>query len=89
MQHLMMLQQRNNETMMAANFQLAAAMILPKLEVPKFKGDPMEYNSFMKAFDARIESEIANSADRLYYLNQHLVGEPKELIADVCISNPS
>jgi hypothetical protein len=31
--------------MMAANFQLAAAMILPKLEVPKFKGDPMEYNS--------------------------------------------
>ena len=64
MQHFMMLQQRNNEAMMAANFQLAAAM----------------YNSFIKAFDARIESKIANSADRLYYLNQHLVGEPKELI---------
>ena len=89
MQHLMMIQQRNNETMMAANFLLAAAMILPKLEVPKCKGDPMEYKSFTKAFDARIESKIANSADCLYYLNQHLVAEPKERIRGCfCISNP-
>ena len=75
-----MLQQRNNEAMVAANFQLAVAMSLPKVEVSRFKGDPMKYKLFVKAFDARIESKIANSADRLYYLNQHLVGEPKELI---------
>ena len=83
-----MLQQRNNEAMVAANFQLAAAMSLPKVEVSRFKGDPMEYKSFVKAFDARIESKIANSADRLYYLNQHLVGEPKELIGGCLYLEP-
>ena len=49
-----MLQQRDNEAMVAANFQLAAAMSLPKVEVLRFKGDPMEYKSFVKAFDTRI-----------------------------------
>ena len=42
----------------------------------------------MKAFDAQIESKIANSADRLYYLNQHLVGEPKELIGGCLYLEP-
>ena len=83
-----MLQQRNNEAMVAANFQLAAAMSLPKVEVSRFKGDPIKYKSFVKAFDARIESKIANSADRLYYLNQHLVGEPKELIGGCLYLEP-
>ena len=64
-----MLQQRNNEAMAAANFQLAAATSLPKIEISRFEGDSMEYKSFIKAFDARIKSKIANSADRLYYLN--------------------
>ena len=33
------------------------------------------------AFDARVQSRVTNSTDRLYCLDQHLVGEPKELIS--------
>lgn len=33
------------------------------------------------AFDARVQSRVTDSADRLYYLDQHLIGEPKELIS--------
>ena len=32
------------------------------------------------SFDARIQHRVTNSADRLYYLNQHMDGEPKDLI---------
>ena len=32
------------------------------------------------AFDARVQSKVVSSADRLYYLDQHLVVGPKQLI---------
>ncbi len=60
--------------------QLTTALALPQPEVPKFSGDPIEYNSFIRAFDTRIASRTANKADMLYYLDQYLVGEPKDLI---------
>ena len=41
----------------------------------------MEFKTFLMAFDACIQSRVTNSADRLYYLDQHLVEEPKELIS--------
>jgi len=41
----------------------------------------MEFKTFLMAFDARVQSRVINSADRLYYLDQHLVGEPKELVS--------
>ncbi len=48
--------------------------------MPKFSGDPIEYNSFIRAFDTRIASRTANKADMSYYLDQYLVGKPKDLI---------
>ena len=83
-----MTQQQQTEHIMLANIQLAAAMSLPKPEVPKFTGDPAEYNSFIKAFDTRIESKTSNYAGCLYYLNQHLLGEPKELIGGCLYMEP-
>ena len=77
---VMALQQRQNETIIATHQQLAAAVTLPQLAVSKFKGDPTEYRTFMMAFDARIQCRATTSADRLYYLNQHLEGEPRDLI---------
>jgi hypothetical protein len=74
--------------MLRANVQMAAAMSLPKPEVPKFGGDPLDYKSFIKAFDTRIESKTPSSADRLYYLNQQLIGEPKELIGGCLYLEP-
>jgi len=67
--------------MVASQNQLAAEIALPEPEVRKFKGDPMEFKTFLMAFDARVQSRVINSANRLYYLDQHLVGEPKELIS--------
>ena len=40
----------------------------------------MKYKTFVMSFDARIQHRDTNSADRLYYLNQHMDGEPKDLI---------
>ena len=55
-------------------------MTLPQPEVPTFKGDSIDYKTFIMAFTARVESKTTNSADRLYYLDQHIQGEPNELI---------
>ena len=79
-QDVMTLQQRQNETIIATQQQLAAAVTLPELAVSKFKGEPTEYRTFMMSFDARIQCRATTSADRLYYLNQHLEGEPRDLI---------
>ena len=75
------IQHEQIQGMVASQNQLATAIALPEPEVQKFKGDPMEFKTFLMAFDARVQSRVTNSADRLYYLDQHLVGEPKELIS--------
>ena len=36
---------------------------------------------FIRAFDARIASKATSAADCLYFLEQQLEGEPKDLIA--------
>ena len=77
------------EVLIATHQQLAAAMTLPQPEVSKFKGDPIEYQTFIMAFTTRIESKTVSAADRLYYLIQHLDGEPKELISGTLHMNPS
>ncbi|XP_066948585.1 uncharacterized protein [Macrobrachium rosenbergii] len=59
---------------------MTAAMLLPSIEVPKFKGDPIEFANFMMAFDARIAPNASGDADKLYYLDQQLEGEAKDLI---------
>jgi hypothetical protein len=60
---------------------LLAALSLPQPEVPKFNGDLTTYKTFMTAFDARVASRAASNSDRLYFLEQHLEGEPKEIIS--------
>jgi hypothetical protein len=60
---------------------LLAALSLPKPEVPKFNGDLTNYKTFMAAFDVRVASRTSSSADKLYFLDQHMVGEPKMAIS--------
>lgn len=55
-------------------------MTLTQPTISKFKGDPTEYKTFLMSFDVHIESRATTSADRLYYLNQHMEGELKDLI---------
>ena len=79
-QSVVELQQKQNETIIATHQQLTAAMTLPQPTITKFKGDPIEYMTFVMAFDARIRSKATTSTDLLYYLNQHLDGKPADLI---------
>ncbi|KAL0177328.1 hypothetical protein M9458_026222, partial [Cirrhinus mrigala] len=53
---------------------------LPPQNVPVFKGDPIEYRLFVRAFEHSIESKTENSKDRLYYLEQHTIGPPNDLV---------
>ncbi|XP_068238416.1 uncharacterized protein [Palaemon carinicauda] len=69
--------------------QLAAAMMLPHAEVTKFSGDLLEYASFMLAFNDRIVPHTTSDSNRLYFLNQHLEGKPKSLIAGCMFMNVS
>ena len=79
-QNVIELQQKQNETVIATHQQLTAAMTLPQPTITKFTGDPIEYKTFVMAFDTRIRSKASTSSDLLYYLNQHLEGEPADLI---------
>lgn len=55
-------------------------MTLPPLDIPTFSGDPLDYSSFVRAFEHGVESRTESSKDHLYYLEQFTEGQPKELI---------
>lgn len=54
--------------------------ILPKREIPIFNGDPLQYISFIRAFEHGTEEKTNNDKDRLYFLEQFTMGLPKDLI---------
>ena len=52
---------------------------LPPQKIPIFKGDPMEYRLFIRAFEHGVEDKTENNRDRLYFMEQHTDGQPREL----------
>ena len=58
----------------------ALAVTLPELEVSTFQGNPMDYWSFVRAFENLIERKTMSESARLYYLVQYTTGEVKELV---------
>ena len=67
---------------------ITKAICLPMMEIPKFKGDPTEFNNFILAFDTRITPRTSCESDKLYYLQQHLEGEARELTSGCMYLNP-
>ena len=53
---------------------------LPQPRVPTFDGNPVEYRTFVRAFENLIESGTSSSTERLYYLEQYTAGDVKELV---------
>ena len=53
---------------------------LPQPRVPVFDGNPIEYRTFVRAFESLVESRTLSSTDRLYYLEQFTAGDVKELV---------
>lgn len=70
--------QRQNE-ITATLVQQQLLMSLPSRDIPAFDGDPLQYRSFIRAFEHSIESK-ANKADCLYFLEQFTKGQPQELV---------
>ena len=71
--------------------QLATAVSLPQTEITKFEGNPMEFHTFMNAFDSRIMSRVCAECDKLHYLHQMLketdtVTEMRKLLHSVHMS---
>ncbi|KAL9980361.1 hypothetical protein ACROYT_G008936 [Oculina patagonica] len=56
------------------------ALTLPQPEVLTFTGDPIEYCSFIRAFESMIEAKTASPSSRMYYLVQYTAGDVQELM---------
>lgn len=53
---------------------------LPPEDIAVFKGDPLTYKSFVRAFEHAVDSKTDSYQDKLYYLEQYTSGEPQELV---------
>jgi len=73
------LQQQQNEIIRLFETQQQRSM-LPQLHVPVFDGKPIEYQTFIHAFENVVEAKTTNSTERLHYLEQYTSGEVKELV---------
>ena len=57
------------------------ASLLPVREIPSFDGDPLQFHAFIRAFEQGIENKTDNMQDRLYYLEQYTVGQPRQIVS--------
>ena len=65
-----------------------ARSLLPTHKPPTFAGDPLEFPSFITAFETLIESKVVDSNEKLYFLEQYTIGKAKELISG-CVQRKS
>ena len=64
------------------------ALTLLEPEVSTFNGDPIEYWTFVRAFENLIERKTTSESARLYYLVQYTTGEVRELVKSCLTMNP-
>ena len=76
-QQLQALVQRQQESTLA--------LTLPQPDVPVFSGNPIEYWTFIRAFENLIDKKTTCESARLYYLVQYTSGEVQELVKS-CLS---
>lgn len=72
------LQQQNDIT--ALLVQMQTSQLLPHREIPIYDGDPLQFNSFMKAFEHCVEAKTYCKGDCLYYLEQYTRGQPRDIV---------
>ena len=63
-------------------------LTLPEPEVPSFNGNPVEYWTFIRAFENLIERKTTSENARLYYLVQYTIGEVQELVKSCLLMDP-
>ena len=77
--NLLSIMQRQNE-ITALLVQQHSSLSLPPRDIPSFDGDPLEYSTFIRAFEHGVEGKAASSLDCLYFLEQYTKGQPRELV---------
>ena len=60
---------------------LLTALSLPKPDLNPFSGNVSEYQMFISSFDSRIGNRLSCPIDKLYYLNQFLRDDARDLIS--------
>ena len=68
--------------------QSSLSLTLPTPEVPTFEGNPIEYCTFVRAFESLIESRTISSSARLYYLVQFTKGDVQDLMKSCLVMEP-
>ena len=53
---------------------LIGVLQVPKVDLPTFKGDPMQYHIFRRAFDDNVERVISDPSSKLARLMQLCMG---------------
>lgn len=62
------------------NRQIAAAISLPKMEIKKFNGNPLEFYSFQSAFMDLISGHSMSEKQKLRLLQKHVEGQAADLM---------
>ena len=62
---------------------------LPKPELSKFDGSPLEYWSFIRSFDNNIERNASDESEKLTFLMQYCTGDSKKVIKSCVTMEPS
>ncbi len=54
--------------------------VLPSRNISVFDGDPLQYRSFIRAFENGVEAKTDNWSDCLHFLERYTRGQPKDLV---------
>ena len=77
-QLISVLEKQNEITSLLAEQQ--SLFFLPRRDIQIFDGDPLEYQTFMRAFEHCIEEKTQSAKDCLYFLEQYTKGQPREMV---------
>ena len=66
--------QNHLESLYRQQAQLIGVLQAPKVDLPKFSGQPLEYHSFIRAFEENVEKTLDSDSARLARLTQLCAG---------------
>ena len=67
---------------------LIGVLQAPMISLPSFKGDPMQYHTFMRAFDDNVERVISDPSSKLVRLVQLCTGDAARVIQGCTLMRP-
>ena len=68
--------------------QLLDAFRLPTVQIPNFDGNPLQYYSFIRLFEANVDRATVDSSSRLARLMQYCTGKARHVITGCAMMNP-